>query len=640
MAVVDAVVVGARCAGATLAAKLAGVGWRVVLVDRAPASSDIVSTHVIFPDTLLRLDRLGALERLRASHDIPLLEYSWRVMGHEVDGRFSPIGGYDRASCVRRVVLDQVLVDIAVAAGATVRLGTSVVDLLGAGTPVDPVCGVVLDSGEHVRAPWVFGADGHASVVARRLGLRRTDELHGGQSFLFAYWKGLPAAEAIRFDVHASQVLMSTPCEDDIHLLCLVGDRSLTRGGRREREERYHDGIRRFPATVNPRLLGRAERISPVIVAPEPMMRGFYRTPAGAGWALIGDAGHVKHPATAQGIGDAIEQASYVADAVTTSGSLAGYRAWRDERAAGHYEWSFSMSRIRADDTAHAVFSGLAAAPDAAAQWRDLLTKQRKPQDVLTAGRLARWHAAWAYEDGRRRLAALVSDLTDNELATPVPACPGWSIRDLVAHVVGLAADTALGEGYFAEAVDAWRDPELARARDRWTAGQVASREGHDIQTLLREWDSCGDALESQLRRADGFAAMAAPDWMLSSPAADLGVHLHDIREALARPGDEDSAVTRMADTLFRRWFAQRLAMTGLPALCLDDGDRPWTAGAGEPGGTLRISRFDRLRVLAGRRSAEQIRQMPWDTSPEPYLAVIAPYPLPEDHRPVVAGAS
>jgi uncharacterized protein (TIGR03083 family) len=632
---VDAVVVGARCAGATLAAKLAGAGWRVVLLDRAPASSQVVSTHVIFPDTLLRLERLGALERLRATHHIPLLDYSWRALGHDVNGRFSPVGGFDRASCVRRVVLDQVLVDVAVAAGATVRLGTTVIDLIGAGTDADPVRGVVLDSGERIHAPWVFGADGHSSMVARRLGLGRTGELRGGQSFLFAYWRGLPAADAIRFDVHPSKVLMSTPCEDDVHLLCLVGDRSLIPGKRPEREERYRDGIRHFPATLNSRLLDCAERISPVIAAPEPMMRGFYRTPAGAGWALIGDAGHVKHPATAQGIGDAIEQASFVADAVTTSGSLAGYAAWREDRAAGHYEWSFSMGTIRADDTTHAVFAGLAAAPEAAVQWRDLLTKRHKPQEVLTADRLTRWHAAWAYEDGRRRLTELVSDLTDTELATTVPACPDWSIRDLVAHVVGLAADTALGGGYFAGAADAWRDPELASGRDRWTADQVASRAGHDIHTLLREWDHCGDVLETQLRRGEGFAA-DAPEWMLSSPAADLGVHLHDIREALGRPGDEDSAVTRMADTLFRRWFAQRLLMTSLPALRLDDGSQPWIAGTGEPSGTLSVSRFERLRVLTGRRSAEQIRRLAWDTDPGPYLAVISPYPLPEPARPVL----
>ncbi|MDX6637646.1 MAG: hypothetical protein QOJ01_1157, partial [Solirubrobacterales bacterium] len=48
-------------------------------------------------------------------------------------------------------------------------------------------------------------------------------------------------------------------------------------------------------------------------------MRGFFRRAAGPGWALVGDAGHFKHPGTAQGIGDAVEQAIHVADALSRS---------------------------------------------------------------------------------------------------------------------------------------------------------------------------------------------------------------------------------------------------------------------------------------------------------------------------------
>ncbi len=54
--------------------------------------------------------------------------------------------------------------------------------------------------------------------------------------------------------------------------------------------------------------------VSDLIVAPESLMRGFFRTPTGPGWALVGDACHFKHPGTAQGIGDAVEQAIYLAE--------------------------------------------------------------------------------------------------------------------------------------------------------------------------------------------------------------------------------------------------------------------------------------------------------------------------------------
>ncbi|WP_238011871.1 FAD-dependent monooxygenase [Dactylosporangium sp. AC04546] len=624
---VDAVVVGARCAGATLATLLARAGWRVLMVDRDPLPSDTVSTHVLFPHTLHRLDALGALARLRAAHDIPALRYSWRVLGHEVAGGFTPVGGFDRNSCVRRSVLDRALLDTAVAAGVRVRSGRPVLDVIGTGTTADPVRGVVLDDGGAVTARWVFGADGRTSTIARRLGLRTGRRLRGEQSYLFAYWRGLPAADATRIDAHESLMLMSTPCEDDVHLLCLAGGPQLTRGTPAQRERRYAEGLRRFPATLNPRLLEHAERISSLIVVPETMLRGYFRQATGPGWALLGDAGHFKHPVTAQGIGDAVEHAHYVAEAVTTRGTLAEYQQWRDDRAGEHYEWSYRLAEAGASTNAEAVYAGLAADPAAAQQWRDIFTTRLRPSAVHTPERMHRWLAASAYQDGRRRVSTLIAELDERQLRTPVPSCPAWTVRDLLAHLVGVAADTASGDGFFPGAPAAWHRPDLAAARERWTAGQVDARRSHDVAALLREWDKHGSDLETALRRGDGFTSNA-PDWMLSAPAADLGVHLFDLYEALGCPGDADAPVVRLGRRVYQQWLGQRLSAVGLPALRLDDGRTAAVLGSGEPAISLRGEPLELFRTLTGRRSAAQIRAMDWDADPSPYLDVISPYPL------------
>ena len=309
----DAIVVGARCAGSVLATRLARAGWRVLLVDRATFPSDTLSTHFLFPNTLERLATLGVMERLRASHDIPRLLWSWRVLGHQVAGAFTPVAGEDRLTCIRRVTLDAALVEEALAAGVVGRFGERVSGVVGAGRPGDPVRGVVLAGGDVVRAPWVIGADGRGSTVARALGLAATRELTGNLAFMFGYWTGLPATEWFRMDVREDLSLVCCPCEDGVHQLVLAGLPPLVRG---DRMATYLTGIRRFPATINPRLVDRAEMISPVMVAPEPMLRGFFRRACGPGWALAGDAGHFKHPVTAQGISDAVEQAWFVADAL------------------------------------------------------------------------------------------------------------------------------------------------------------------------------------------------------------------------------------------------------------------------------------------------------------------------------------
>ena len=120
------------------------------------------------------------------------------------------------------------------------------------------------------------------------------------------------------------------------------------------------------------------------------MLRGFFRQGTGPGWALIGDAGHFKNPSTAQGISDAIEQSLHVAAELTgPEESLAGYEAYRDERAREHYEWSFDFARFAKPETAAPIFAGLAEDPEASQNLRDALSRQLRPKsDVFTKERL------------------------------------------------------------------------------------------------------------------------------------------------------------------------------------------------------------------------------------------------------------
>jgi 2-polyprenyl-6-methoxyphenol hydroxylase-like FAD-dependent oxidoreductase len=383
----DAVIVGARCAGATLALALARRGWDVVLVDRDTFPSETVSTHFLYPNTLARLAQLGVLDVLQARHDVPLLGYRIVGLGHEAAGRFTPIDGFDRAAAPRRSALDKALLDTALAAGARGRFGERVVDLIGAGTAEDPVAGVVLASGERIRARWVFGADGRGSTVARRLGLRKERPLAGEVSFLFAYWSGLPDDGYGTLAMGPDAGVSRWAVEDGLHLLVAAGRADLTRGTSDERRRRYLEGLRRFPQTIEPALLERARMVTGVTVVPESLMRGFFRTAAGPGFALVGDAGHFKHPGTAQGIADAVEQALYVAEALSAvRPSLDGYERWRDERAQEHYDWSFAWGRFPRPES-EPLFAAWASDAGAGQALRDSFSRRVPPSQVLTRAR-------------------------------------------------------------------------------------------------------------------------------------------------------------------------------------------------------------------------------------------------------------
>src|SRR5215213_7038852 len=73
VAMYDAIVVGARCAGSPTAMLLARKGYRVLLVDRSTFPSDMaMSTHLIWQAGVERLKRWGLLDELQASGCPPL----------------------------------------------------------------------------------------------------------------------------------------------------------------------------------------------------------------------------------------------------------------------------------------------------------------------------------------------------------------------------------------------------------------------------------------------------------------------------------------------------------------------------------------------------------------------------------------
>lgn len=381
----DAVVVGARCAGSTAALALARDGLRVALVDKDVLPSDTISTHFLFPNTVARLEALGVLDRVRAHHTLNPCRQGYSFFGHDVPGDWTPVDGVTYGLSLRRRVLDTYLYEAAVDAGAEGRLGARVTGLLGGGD--EPVRGVVLEDGTAVEAPLVVGADGRSSVVARSLGLEKRDEMKGDQSLLYRYVRGLPPVDTLQFVVRDGHAFNRYPCEDDVQILTVGGDARFTSG---DREATFAATLARFADLFPEGTLDAATEVSEIHVAPETMLRGYYRQASGPGWALVGDAGHFKHPSTAQGICDAVEQGLEVARRFG-EGTLDGYERWRDERSRDHYAFSFTFAVIPPDEQAEPLFRGLTSDPEASRDFVDSLERLTSPARVFSGERLARW---------------------------------------------------------------------------------------------------------------------------------------------------------------------------------------------------------------------------------------------------------
>jgi 2-polyprenyl-6-methoxyphenol hydroxylase-like FAD-dependent oxidoreductase len=326
----DIVVVGARCAGSALATLLARAGLRVCLIDRARFPSDTPSTHAIHATGVKVLERLGVLEPLLES--TPRLDratVAFDELQVEVNGITELLGA--PIVSARRVVLDHLLVEAAARAGADVRTGTVVTELV---EDRGRVAGVRTRVGT-IRAPLVVGADGVRSTVARLVGARETHRTRSERTFLWAYFKRADADEdRLWIGIKDNQGFLATPTDDGLFMVAVVAS------GRAGRED-HAGGLARWPelaATV-----ANAEHVGPVRVMNR--LDGYFRASAGPGWALVGDAGHFKDPVPGQGISDALRQAVALAEAIERGGDLAlrDWWSWRDRDAWEMYWLAHDM---------------------------------------------------------------------------------------------------------------------------------------------------------------------------------------------------------------------------------------------------------------------------------------------------------
>jgi len=232
---------------------------------------------------------------------------------------------------------------------------------------------------------------------------------------------------------------------------------------------------------------------------------------------------------------------------------------------------------------------------------------------------------AGVYRETRRSLRDFVSGLSDAELKTNVPATPDWSVRDAVAHIVGEARITVTGDAppEF-RLLESLRDPEQAAIRDGINADEVAARRDLPIEQVLEEWDSLAVELDPFMR---GEKPFPWPEPFLDSIlVSDLSAHGQDVRNAVGKPGERDSAACRIALASFAVGLGFRLDGMGMPALRLRYDGKERVCGQSDPAVTLSGDRYELMRALTGRRSRSQIEAMDWEGERDPYVPLIPAY--------------
>ena len=346
----DAIVIGARCAGSPTAMLLARKGYRVLLVDRDRFPSDHMSTHWIHQPGVAQLERWGLRERLAATGCPPITSITIDLGPFALRGTPPPSGDVAEAYSPRRTVLDKLLVDAAVEAGAELRERFSVQNLVFDGDHVSGITGRSA-AGTTVteQARMVIGADGIHSLVARQVGAPTYNTKPTHICAYYSYWSGVPL-DGVEFYPREHRAFGVIPTHHGLAVIIAGWPHDEFHTIRADIEGNFLKILELAPALAERVRQGKQEE--PFIGTAD--LPFFFRKPYGPGWALVGDAGYHKDVITSQGITDAFRDAELLAEAIVAGLSgmrplveaLADYERQRNEAAMPMYELTHQFATL------------------------------------------------------------------------------------------------------------------------------------------------------------------------------------------------------------------------------------------------------------------------------------------------------
>jgi uncharacterized protein (TIGR03083 family) len=208
---------------------------------------------------------------------------------------------------------------------------------------------------------------------------------------------------------------------------------------------------------------------------------------------------------------------------------------------------------------------------------------------------------ATAYFELRARVTGLVGEVDPADLERPAPATPGWRVRDVLAHLVGVPDDIV-------------SDRRDGIASDAWTAAQVDKRRDISVAALVADWDRWGPGFEELLA--------AGPPELTGQALFDAATHEHDLRHGVGRPGARASEAMQQGWD----WFIDARTRMGAPAIRFVTERSDDVAGVGDPRVTVRAPYFELFRATTGRRTAAEMERYEWEPAPEPEMILAAPF--------------
>jgi 2-polyprenyl-6-methoxyphenol hydroxylase-like FAD-dependent oxidoreductase len=351
----NAVIIGARVAGAAAAFALAQRGWKVALVERkARPLGPTLSLPIAQPRALARFRDLGLLPVIES-----ILPQLHQVRSYKlsltpdiiIEGDTPAFAGFDYGVILRREVLDDALLSFALHAypdQITFFEQTNLEALLSENGTVN---GAILRTpGQRleVHTPLIVGADGRFSSLARLLHIERYRLRHSATTLYYRYCRGIDMTGLPDIVFYAVK-------ENRLVVFSTIGDAGLQtvsvwfpveqfplfqRDPLREMQRSWQSSPELAQRLSNIRWEGKIMGLAPQGAD------GYFRPAGGNGWALVGDARHYKDPASGQGLHDALFS---VQELLATLERINGGHPLTEAQIAQHWPQEISQTQKKTD---------------------------------------------------------------------------------------------------------------------------------------------------------------------------------------------------------------------------------------------------------------------------------------------------
>jgi uncharacterized protein (TIGR03083 family) len=221
-------------------------------------------------------------------------------------------------------------------------------------------------------------------------------------------------------------------------------------------------------------------------------------------------------------------------------------------------------------------------------------------------GRAAEPDLAGLYRETRARVTGLLTELDAADpaaLDAAVPCCPGWSARDVLAHLTAVCEDALAGR-------------LTGIPTEEQTADQVRRMAGCELAEVLNRWAAAAPPFEAVVGSGGIWPAVI-----------DVVSHEQDLRGAVGRPGARACA----GITLGAGWLLAGLRPPAPLRVVVEDREfrvGPASGSAADPAAgpelTLVTTRYEAFRWRMGRRSRAQLAALDWSGDPAPVLGHLA----------------